>query len=156
MERWPSPVLQTVTASPITLLPFTLFVFLSSLRSSNYTQICPKERKSNLITHLNRPTHRGRSRVLRGKCTGSCPQCWHIHLHGRAEGSSRTHRCLMDEEHTHVHHTHRYSVLGFSLGLFRWSPLDQFIQKFAKHWPANSCHGLERVRERHSGSTQTF
>lgn len=37
MEGRPSPVLQTVTASPITLLTFTLFVFLSSLRSCNYT-----------------------------------------------------------------------------------------------------------------------
>lgn len=37
MEGRPSPVLQTVTASPITLLTFTLFVFLSSLGSCNYT-----------------------------------------------------------------------------------------------------------------------
>lgn len=37
MEGRPSPVLQTVTASSITLLTFTLFVFLSSLGSCNYT-----------------------------------------------------------------------------------------------------------------------
>lgn len=57
-------------------------------------------------THLDRPTDRVRSRVPRDKHTGSCPLCLHSHLHGTAEGSSHTHRCLSairthkDRKHT--------------------------------------------------------
>lgn len=84
-------------------------------------------------THLDRPTGRARSRVPRGKHTGSCPPCLHSHLHGTAEGSSHTHRCLTAIR-THKDSKHRYKkmflVSWFSLCRYLFS---DFHQKAAEN-----------------------
>lgn len=46
------------------------------------------------VSHRGRPSRQQRSHVRRGRRTGSCPRCSHIHLLGTAGGSSHTRQCL--------------------------------------------------------------
>lgn len=89
---------------------------------ANPSQTLSQEALELMFSHLDRPTHRGRSRVPQGKCIRSCPLCWDNHRHGKAEGSSRTRQRLPAERHTRAEWALKDEVLSSqpSLNLLRY------------------------------------